>query len=513
MHVETKGDSSSGSRGQVVTLLVGAVALGSGWYLAAQHLPGQVSFVVQCLLFGFAVARLERVGTVAPASPDRVLLAVPAVFLLAALAWRDSETLVALDSAALVLLAALAVPDAQGRPLVLSGPAAYLERLMRAAFGWTFGAIPLGWATVSVASLPGRWRGLAAGGLGVAAVSPALLLFAALLSSADPAFGRVLESLVAIDLGPLLPHLFGLALAMWCAAGLLWAVARRPEPGVAARTITRGGRVGSTTLAGALGAIEALFALFVIMQARYLFGGYAHVLGVEGMTVADYARRGFFELVAVAGLTLPILLLADRALDERRPADRVRLRWHVLGLVGLLLLLLASALSRMLLYTREFGLTESRLYVTACMGWLACVFGWFVLMQLRGTPERFATGAFAAAMQVLLVLNLMNVDGMIVRVNAARVQHGRPFDAAYVSGLGAGAVPQLLRVAGRLPAEERCAVLREAEARWTAEAGGPGARWNVERGRARGPLLERLARRTREACDVRASVRHPTPRG
>ncbi|HEX5819113.1 MAG TPA: DUF4173 domain-containing protein, partial [Gemmatimonadales bacterium] len=459
------------------------------------------------------VTRLERLGTIAPASPDRVLLGVPAALLLAALVWRDSETLVALDGAALVLLAALTVPDAQGRPLVLSGPAAYLERMARAAFGWTLGAIPLGWATVSVMALPGRWRSLAAAGLGVAAVSPALLVFAALLSSADPAFGRVLESLFAIDLGPLLPHLFGLLLATWFAGGLLWAAARRPEPGTAVLTITRSGRVGATTLAGALGAIEALFAIFVVMQARYLFGGYAHVLGVEGMTVAEYARRGFFELVAVAGLTLPILLLADWALDARRPEDRIRLRWHVLGLVGLLLLLLASALSRMLLYTREFGLTESRVYVTACMGWLACVFAWFVLVQLRGTPERFATGAFAAAIQVLLVLNLMDVDGMIVRVNAARVPDGRPFDAAYVTGLGAGAVPQLLRVADRLPAVERCAVLREAEARWAAEAAGSGTRWNVERARATGPLLERLARRTREACDVRASARRPTPRG
>jgi hypothetical protein len=499
------------SREQWVALVVGAIALGSGWYLAAQHLPGQVNFVVQCLLFGLAVARLERVGALALSSPDRALLAVPAAILLAALSWRDSQTLVALDGAALVLLAALTVPDAQGRPLVVSGPAAYLERVVRAAAGWTLGAIPLAWASAAVLPLPGRWRSLAATGLGVAAVSPALLLFASLLSSADPAFGRVLESLVAIDLGPLLPHLFGLALATWCAGGLLWAAARRPapRPGFPAG----GGRVGVTTLVGALGAIEGLFALFMVMQSRYLFGGYAHVLGVEGMTVADYARRGFFELVAVAGLTLPILLLAGWALDARRPEDRVRLRWHVLGLVGLLFLLLASALSRMLLYTREFGLTESRVYVTACLGWLACVFAWFALTQLRERPERFATGAFAAGLQVLLALNLLDVDGMIVRVNAARARAGRPFDASYVTGLGAGAVPQVLRVADGLPAAERCGVLLEMEARWRRAASGGSSRWNVERARATGPLLERLSRRTREACDVRASARPPTPRG
>ena len=108
----------SESRGRSLALLVGAIALGSGWYLAARHLPGQLSFVVQCLLFGLAVTRLERVGALALSSPDRMLLGVPAALLLAALLWRDSQALVALDGAALVLLAALTAPDAQGRTLV-----------------------------------------------------------------------------------------------------------------------------------------------------------------------------------------------------------------------------------------------------------------------------------------------------------------------------------------------------------------------------------------------------------
>jgi hypothetical protein len=499
----------SAAHGRTAALLVGAVALGSGWYLAARYLPAQASLVVQCLLFGLAVLRLERVGALALASPDRALLAVPAAMLLAAMTWRDAEPLVVLDGAALVLLVALTVPDARGRPLVVAGPAVYLERVVRAAAGWMLGAIPLAWTGAAVLPLPGRWRGLAATGLGVVAVSPALVLFAALLSSADPAFRQCLESIVAIDLGPLLPHLVGVALATWFAGGLLWAAARRPEPHPFLPPA--GGRVGVTTLIGALGAIEALFALFMVMQSRYLFGGYAHVLHVEGMTVADYARRGFFELVAVAGLTLPILLLAGWALGLRRPEDRARLRRHVLGLVGLLFLLLGSALSRMLLYTREFGLTESRVYVTACLGWLACAFAWFALMQLRGSPERFATGAFAAGLQMLLALNLLDVDGMIVRVNAARAREGRPFDARYVTTLGAGAVPQLLRSADGLPPGERCVVLRETEARWRREATAERPRWNVERGRATGPLLERLSRRTREACEVRASARRPTP--
>lgn len=487
----------SAARTPAPALLLGAATLGTGWYLAGHHLPGQASFVVQALLFGLVVAQLSRRGLLGVSSPDRPLLAVPGALLLVALLWRDSETLVLLDGAALVLLAALTVPDAAGRPLALAGPGAYLERVLRAAAGWVLGAIPLAWST---ATMPGRWRTLGAAGLGVAAVSPALVLFATLLSSADPAFGRVLDAFVAFDLHPLLPHLAAIGVATWGAAGLLWAAASEPR---ALPVPVSGGRVGSATVFSALGAIEALFVLYVVMQSRYLFGGYAHVLAAEQMTMAEYARRGFFELVTVAGLTLPILLVADWALDERRPGDRVRFRWHVLGLVALLFLLLGSALSRMLLYTREFGLTESRVYVTACLGWLACVFAWFALVQVRGTRERFAGGALAVALQVLLALNLLNVDAMIVRVNVARAATGRSFDRYYLTRLGAGAVPQVLSSAGAMPRGERCDLLEGMEARWAEETKAARPAWNVERARATGPLLVQLSRRARADCGVR----------
>ena len=49
----------------------------------------------------------------------------------------------------------------------------------------------------------------------------------------------------------------------------------------------------------------------MLVQFRYLFGGAALVQVSETLTYAEYARRGFFELVAVAALLLPIMLLLD----------------------------------------------------------------------------------------------------------------------------------------------------------------------------------------------------------
>src|SRR5205085_5750237 len=140
--------------------------------------------------------------------------------------------------------------------------------------------------------------------------------------------------------------------------------------------------------------LDALFLCFVCVQVRYLFGGATWVAQVAGLTYAEYARRGFFELVWATALVLPLLLALHWLLrTDDRAAQRIFRALAAAQLV-LLFVVIASALTRMRLYQREYGLTELRLYTTAFMGWLALVFVWFAATVLRGARERFACGAF-----------------------------------------------------------------------------------------------------------------------
>ena len=56
-----------------------------------------------------------------------------------------------------------------------------------------------------------------------------------------------------------------------------------------------------------LGVLDALFLAFVAVQATVLFGGHRHVLETEGLTYAEYARQGFWQLLWVSALTLLVL--------------------------------------------------------------------------------------------------------------------------------------------------------------------------------------------------------------
>jgi hypothetical protein len=194
-------------------------------------------------------------------------------------------------------------------------------------------------------------------------------------------------------------------------------------------------RLGVTELVVALGALNLLFLVFVLVQIRYLFGGHALVQARLGLTYAEYARQGFFELVAAALLVLPLLLCVDAI---AKGARGVRILCG--GLVALVLVVMASALERLWLYQQQFGLTELRIYATGVVLWLAVVFIWLALTVLTGRRHLFATGAVLAGFISTMAINVLNPDALIVRTNLSRPDP----DVTYLSTLSDDAVPALL---------------------------------------------------------------------
>jgi hypothetical protein len=226
----------------------------------------------------------------------------------------------------------------------------------------------------------------------------------------------------------------------WCSAGLLRDLLATREDERLVSPHASAPRVGVTELVVGLGALNLLFLAFVLVQARYLFGGQALVESRIGLTYAEYARHGFFQLVAVAVLVLPLLLGVD-ALAQGASRS---IRWLSRGLVALVLVVMASALERLWLYQQQFGLTELRIYATGVVLWLAVVFAWLALTVLRGKRHLFATGALVAGFVATGALNVLNPDALIARTNLARPT----VDATYLATLSDDAVPSLL---GELP--------------------------------------------------------------
>jgi hypothetical protein len=203
--------------------------------------------------------------------------------------------------------------------------------------------------------------------------------------------------------------------------------------------------IGAVEAAVVLGLVDLLFLAFVAVQFRAFVGGRGYVLRHAQLTYADYARSGFFQLAVVAALALALLLALDWTL-RREPdgtGDRV---FRVLGgvLVLLVLAVLASAVHRMELYERTFGLTGLRFYTLAFMAWLGIAFLWLVWTVLRGRRDRFAAGIVLSGLVTVLVLNAVNPDAIIARVDMHLARHQRPVDYAYLGSLSDDAVPTIV---------------------------------------------------------------------
>ncbi|MBD0319240.1 MAG: DUF4173 domain-containing protein, partial [Gemmatimonadetes bacterium] len=365
---------------------------------------------------------------------------MPMALLIALLmAWRDSPTLKGLDIAALCIVVALAMHRARGARLRTAGVVSHLAGIGRGAFD-TITGLPVlvlndvRWGEVS--------RGRGAKHLlpllrGLALALPVLGVFAALLVSADAAFEGMMNRVFQLD-GPVLAsHLFLGGVFAWISAGALRSLALADESEAGTELPMPGPFLGVVEVGVVLGLLNALFFAFVAVQLPYLFSTASKVGGEAGPGYAQYARRGFFELVWVAGLVLPLLLGLHAAMRRSRPGDERVFRWLAGVQVALLFVIIASALHRMRLYQNAFGLTELRLYTTAFMFWLAAVFGWFCATVLRGRRERFTFGALVMAGEALVILHAVNPDARIVHTNAARATAERPFDAQYASGLSA----------------------------------------------------------------------------
>jgi uncharacterized protein DUF4153 len=281
-------------------------------------------------------------------------------------------------------------------------------------------------------------------------------------------------------------------------------------PPAASLVADRTPALGIVPVGTALGLLNLLFLVFVVVQARYFFGGTALVEQTTGLTYAEYARSGFFQLVWASVLVLPVLLGADW-LVRKEGVEHVRSFRYLAGLLLVQLgVVMVSALARVRLYVAAYGLSEIRLFGTAGMIYLALLFGWFAATVLRGRRAWFAAGGLVEGLAVLSALHIANPDALIVRHNLARPASERPFDGGYAASLGADAVPVLLDALPQLEPKARCDVGRRLLASWGPETHADWRSWTWSRGVARG-LVRARAPELHDACPAPQPDPPPNP--
>lgn len=386
--------------------------------VAAAALPGERLGIAVPVV---AALMLGAVGTALRVSTLRLSFAVLAVALATQAALLDATWVVVLDLAAAWVLAGLAASG-----LSLQAVTAPVLRLRGAP---------------ALVPRPSERHNpaLRGAGLGAIVVLPFLLLFL----SADAAFAGFASDLPLPSGTSLLGRIAVLAVVLAAALGLGLA-ARGPSS--TGRAFARR-RLALAEWAIPLALLDLLFVAFVAVQLAVLFGGHDRVLETTGLTYAEYARSGFWQLLAATTLTFAVVGATLACTQPHGRRERVVLRVLLGGLCGLSFVVLLSALHRLQLYEHAFGLTRFRLLAEAVALWLGVLLVLATAVVLgRAARRRVAPAAVLATSLGLLAFSLGDPDERVAERNVDRWLATGRIDLDYLSGLSTDAAPALLRL-------------------------------------------------------------------
>ena len=286
---------------------------------------------------------------------------------------------------------------------------------------------------------------------GVLIAIPLLLVFGALLASADLIFRTQLTNLFSwftvenfVDL--IFRTIYICVLAYFLAGAYIHALTRTTEKKVLSPDKPfLSPFLGHVEAFTVLGLVNLLFLGFIIIQFRYFFAGETNIT-LDGFTYAEYARRGFFELVAVSIISLGLYYTLNMV--TKRFERKVKRIFSVLGTLLILQVacMLLSAFQRLSLYEAAYGFTTLRTITHVFMIWLGVLLAAAVVMEIFNQFKRLALVLFLVLFGFTLTLNLLNVDKFIAQRNIEHAIAGNRLDASYlVHQLSDDGIPTLFK--------------------------------------------------------------------
>lgn len=273
--------------------------------------------------------------------------------------------------------------------------------------------------------------------LGLLIAVPLLAVMIPLLMLADAAFEGLLDLLPDLELDEAFTTaILGIPLAfvLYTRTAALHHAPKKEKTAVSRKGLQ------VLTVNTVLIAVSVLYGVYLMSQLAYFAGGFSGILP-DGYTLAQYARRGFFEMAWLCAINLCVISASVGLILEKTPVS-TRVICLFLGMITLFLVAAASA--KMFLYIGAYGLTRLRVLTEVFMLWLALTTV-FVCVWLFHPKMPYMKPVLLAGLLLCAGLMWADVDAQIARYNVRAYQAGRleTVDMRHLAGLSAGAVPYI----------------------------------------------------------------------
>ncbi|MBR5088039.1 MAG: DUF4173 domain-containing protein [Ruminiclostridium sp.] len=267
--------------------------------------------------------------------------------------------------------------------------------------------------------------------IGMTVTIPLTVVVAGLLAGADSGISSLLDSLTDMLTGDVTSTVFQLILGI-PAGFLIFGMFRAdavqklyplPSDMYYHEKVQHLGIFPVSGILAGVTPICVLYLMYFVSQANYFLSAFAGKLPAD-MMYSEYARRGFFELCAIAVINLAVIvsmLSFTKRNAEKKPSPALKVYTCVLS--GFTVFIISTALAKMFMYIGEYGLTRLRLYTSWFMVLLAVV---FTVLMIRAFVPKFRTAsAISAAFIVLFgVLCFSRPDALIAEYNISLYEQG-----------------------------------------------------------------------------------------
>ncbi len=279
---------------------------------------------------------------------------------------------------------------------------------------------------------------------GVLCAIPVLCIVIPLLVKSDAAFEGLVSSFIP-EPASLVGELIATVFIAPFIIGFAFSLRYRKKTALSFRT-PKG--IDTAFLSAFFGVLSLCYLVYLFSQTAYFFSAFSGLLP-EGykFTFADYARRGFFELCYIAGINLVLIFLMiilAKKKDEKLPAV---LKGFGCFIGVFTLAVIATALSKMVMYIDNYGMTVLRIGTSSFMVFMAVVFAAVIIRCFTDKVKILQTALITASV-IIIALGAVNIKAVSAKYNYNAYVSGKlkTIDTEYLSSLGEEGVPYLIKL-------------------------------------------------------------------
>ena len=272
---------------------------------------------------------------------------------------------------------------------------------------------------------------------GLAIAVPLVIILVLLLTSADAAFEGLMNKLPKVDLWePAAALILGISMGFYfyIRAAALQHTSEAPV------SPKNGSGMNPLTVNTVLAAVCLVYGVYLFSQLAYFVGGFSGFLPEE-YTMAEYARRGFFEMAVICTINLFVISIAVGVTrkEDTSPLS-TRLLCLFIGVITLFLTVASSA--KMVMYIGSYGLTRLRVLTQVIILFMALA-TIFVCIWLFARKMPYMKAIVLTALLLGSVVVWADVDTVVACYNVRAYQSGalETVDMVHLGDLSDSAIP------------------------------------------------------------------------